>query len=326
MILDVKNPSSLTRALAELRSDGVVAIPTETVYGLAADIGRPRAIEKIFTTKNRPEFDPLIVHISDFDSLPLVAREISPLAENLAQNFWPGPLTMVLPRQANLNPMITSGLDTVAVRMPANEFTRALIRELGSPVAAPSANRFGHTSPTTAAHVEAEFNSGDLSIGLLVLDDGPCRVGIESTVITFAKDQACNQKLLVLRPGAITAEELSRFAPTEIIKQSPQSPGHLRHHYMPSIPLVILHSQSTLTSEVYQNMQLELKQKYLHPSWMTLPEDPLLAARLLYANMRAASLEKDVNCIFLIYPLEERRTNLWAGISDRLEKAATLIV
>ncbi len=303
-------------ALRELRAGGIVALPTETVYGLAADIRNPQAIIKIFETKMRPEFDPLIVHVGDIADVIRVVDDWPPLAQKLAETFWPGPLTMVLRRQSNINPMITSGLETVAVRLPANPKTRTLIRDLGAPVAAPSANRFGHTSPTTAAHVDAEF-SGEI----LVLDDGPCQVGIESTVIRINAD-----KIQVLRPGAVTAEDLARFAIVETVKGSVETPGHLRHHYMPAIPLVILPNVRALTQPVYDGIRLRLQKTILHPAWMELPDDPVLAARLLYANMRAAAAASDVNCLLLAYPFHKRRANLWAGISDRLEKASTIIV
>ena len=303
-------------ALKELRAGGIVALPTETVYGLAADIRNPQAIAKIFETKMRPEFDPLIVHVSDIADTVRVVENWPPLAQKLAEAFWPGPLTMVLRRRSNINPMITSGLETVAVRLPANLKTRSLIRELGAPVAAPSANRFGHTSPTTAAHVDSEF-CGEV----LVLDDGPCRVGIESTVIRIDAN-----KIQILRPGAVTAEDLAQFATVETVKNSVETPGHLQHHYMPAIPLIVLQNVRALAGLTYEHIRCQLQKQILHPAWMELPDDPTLAARLLYANMRTAAALPDVNCLFVTYPFNERRANLWAGISDRLEKAATLIV
>ena len=321
MILNGKIPRSFAIALNELRSGGVVAIPTETVYGLAADIRNSSAIEKIFKLKERPAFDPLIVHIENFSSLGVVARDFPPLAQKLADAFWPGPLTMVLPRREDLNSMITSGLDTVAVRMPANELTRALIRELGAPIAAPSANRFGRTSPTTAAHVESEFCTKCDECDLPILDDGPCTVGIESTVIGFLK----GDRISILRPGAVTAEQLAKFGPVKQLVNSSQSPGHLLHHYMPEVPLVIL-SNDQVTPSRYEQIRHELKMDVLHPGWMTLPEDPTLTARLLYAEMRAQAEAQNVNCLFLNYPIQERRSDLWAGISDRIEKAATIVI
>ena len=330
MILDGKLSRSFEIALSELESGGVVAIPTETVYGLAADIRSSIGINKIFALKNRPAFDPLIVHVADFASVPLVAREFRPLAQKLADAFWPGPLTMVLPRRNDLNPMITSGLDTVAIRMPAKEITRELIRKLGAPVAAPSANRFGRTSPTSAIHVENEFC--DHASALVVLDDGPCAVGIESTVITFESNDSKQpagrtvEKILILRPGAVTAEQLARFAPVERVQNSVRSPGHLRHHYMPTIPLVILPNACSPSRSQYELIRMKLKKNVLHPGWMSLPDDPVMAARLLYANMRTAANQPDVNCLFLPFPLQERRSDLWMGISDRIEKAATIII
>ncbi len=306
--------TSYKLALNELLRGGVVAVPTETVYGLAADIRNPHAIASIFKTKDRPEFDPLIVHIADTKDVVAVAREFPPLARKLADAFWPGPLTIVLPRLPQMNPMITSGYDTVAVRIPNQTLTRTLIRDLGGPIAAPSANRFGHTSPTTAQHVESEFSGR-----VLVLDGGPCGVGIESTVVRVHP-----KKISILRPGAVTAEDLAKFAAVEPARQNSESPGHLIHHYMPDIPLVVF--QNGVTTAAYEFVRMKLGKNVLHPAWMELPSEPVTAARLLYANMRAAAASADVNCLFLDYPIRERRSHLWAGISDRIEKAATLTV
>jgi L-threonylcarbamoyladenylate synthase len=318
VILSRSNGDSFDRALDELRSGGVVAVPTETVYGLAADVRSPGGIAKIFSTKERPSFDPLIVHVSSTSQVYLVAQDFPPLAERLASEFWPGPMTMVLPKRPDLNEAITAGLETVAVRVPDHELTRALIQQLGSPIAAPSANRFGRTSPTTAEHVESEFMGR-----VKVLDGGPCAVGVESTVISF--DEA-GKTIRILRPGAVTKELLARFAKVEMAIDDPHAPGHTKHHYMPDIPLVIFSRPRSLDKDSYLRIKSDLKKEVLHPSWISMPSNPVLAARLLYANMRLAARRPGANCLFLEYPLEDRRAGIWAAISDRLMKAATLVI
>lgn len=318
-------------AVSLLRAGGVVAIPTETVYGLAADITNSQAIEKIFITKQRPFFDPLIVHIAELAQMKSVIAEgiaLPPLVENLAHEFWPGPLTMVLPKNKKLNSMITSGLETVGVRMPKHALTLQLIRDLGQPLAAPSANRFGRSSPTCADHVASEF--GD---SVPILDGGPCEVGIESTVIGFNRDFS---KIQIYRPGAITQIMLRKFAPTEtIISPVMASPGQLLHHYMPDLPLVLLKSNLHLTVDLYELIRSTLNLEYLHPSWMTLTDDPTLAARQLYSRLREAAQKDSANCIILARTVKKpyrasdpdtSNAELEQAISDRLNKAATLVI
>lgn len=308
----------LDRALHNLQAGLVVGIPTETVYGLAADVTNPKAIELIFKTKERPFFDPLIVHVASLDQVKEVAKDFPPLARRLAEKFWPGALTMILPRHENLNPMITSGLETVAVRMPRHTFTLELIRLLGHPLAAPSANKFGKTSPTRAEHVRSEF--GD---SVYVLDGGSCEVGIESTIVGFDNSY---KKIIIYRPGAITAEMLSEFATVEI--HPPQSrsamPGQMEYHYVPNLPLILLSGTPHLTPDHYISLRERLHVSTLYPSWMALPADPALAARMLYANMRSAAEKPGANCILLRYDLQSKdhTSGAWAAITDRLKKAA----
>ncbi|NDF16271.1 threonylcarbamoyl-AMP synthase, partial [bacterium] len=193
----------LERAKARLEGGGVVALPTETVYGLAASIRSEEGIKKIFAIKERPFFDPLIVHISDLEQKKQVISEWPPLADFLAKRFWPGPLTLVLPKHPSLNPLITSGLDTVGVRMPAHPIARQLIEKCGFPLAAPSANKFGKTSPTKAEHVRKGFEKEDL----LILDGGQSEVGLESTVVALARE-GDKDVVTILRPGAVTFDIL----------------------------------------------------------------------------------------------------------------------
>jgi L-threonylcarbamoyladenylate synthase len=303
------------RAVEGLLRGEPVAIPTETVYGLAARIDDPNAIDRIFKVKERPFFDPLIVHLAQTQDVHKAVSIFPPLAEKLAQAFWPGPLTLVLPKHHDLNPKITSGLETVGVRVPRHSLAQKLIQAVGSPLAAPSANKFGHTSPTCADHVRSEFGPQ-----VHVLDGGPCEVGVESTVVGFNTDWT---EILIYRPGAVTAEMLSTFAPVRH-QESPAAPGHLAHHYMPKIPLVILAGSPYLHEDQYFNLAQQLGVAHPYPSWMDLPEDPRLAARCLYSELRRAAQQKLANCIILPYSLEQKSHGLYSAISDRLKKAATV--
>ncbi len=332
-------PSSFQTALDHLRAGDAVAIPTETVYGLAADISQPSAIEKIFALKKRPFFDPLIVHVSSRDQLSSLVEEIPPIASQLMEKFWPGPITFVLPKKKTVNDKITSGLNTVGVRMPNHPVTLELIRQLGSPVAAPSANLFGQTSPTQASHVRDEF--GD---DVFVLDGGPCLIGVESTVVGFrapvaglCKDTTLPGEIVIYRPGGVTKEEIEHFvkdlndSPRVVVEQSPVAPGHLKHHYMPKIPLVMIQnpvSENSLELSAVQRAQIDNKLKFGDGDWnpieMTLPSDANLAARELYSELRRCG-ESGASLI-LLHRSADKDSGLWSAIWNRLEKAATLIL
>jgi L-threonylcarbamoyladenylate synthase len=221
-----------------IQSGGLVAFPTETVYGLGADALNPEAVEKIFAVKKRPAFDPLIIHIAEPETLmPLVM--IDPqhraLLMALVETFWPGPLTLVLPRRSVIPDVVTAGLPTVAVRMPDHPMALALIREAGTPIAAPSANPFGYVSPTAAHHVlEGLGEHVDL-----ILDGGPCSLGLESTIISFA-----NGSPQLLRAGSLSVEELEEvigpIARHDFDEERPISPGQLARHYATRTPLHLL--------------------------------------------------------------------------------------
>lgn len=220
-------------AAACLVAGGLVALPTETVYGLGGNALDPRAVARIFEAKQRPFFDPLIVHLADRSWLPRVAQNVPPLALRLAEEFWPGPLTLVLPRTSAIPDLVTSGLDTVGVRVPDHPLTREVLRLADCPIAAPSANPFGRLSPTTAQHVAEQL--GDRID--LILDGGPCRVGVESTILRVAGDS-----LILLRPGGLPIENLAPFAarierPTTAEEQLPTAPGMLPQHYAPRTPV-----------------------------------------------------------------------------------------
>jgi L-threonylcarbamoyladenylate synthase len=274
---------SLQKCAALLRSGDVLGIPTETVYGLAANAFDEKAVAKIFAAKDRPTFDPLIVHIPtgwgslrkldelDITNSSLLSLEAKTIAEKFIKGFWPGPFTMVLPRGSKIPDLVTSGLTTVGVRMPRHTITQDLLKTLQLPLAAPSANRFGRISPTTSSAVMSELN-GRVQY---VLEGGPCEVGLESTIIHIAPDAT----LTLLRPGAISREELSQVSGREVripdkssaAKSSAElAPGMLASHYAPGKPL-------TLASIEEFRAQLDT-----HPEkrWGVLLLDPASAERL----------------------------------------------
>lgn len=230
----VSNPKAIERAASILKDGGLVAMPTETVYGLAADARNGKAVARIFEAKGRPSFNPLIVHVNSIEEASKIA-DLSDKERIVAQNFWPGPLTMILKRRADsgLSDLVTAGLETVAVRVPAHETARALIEACGFPIAAPSANISGSLSPTSPAHVAAGL--GDKID--LILADGSCKFGLESTVL-----DCTGNKPLVLRPGGISAEEIARILDEEVSyylgeTDTPKSPGQLLKHYAPDTPV-----------------------------------------------------------------------------------------
>jgi L-threonylcarbamoyladenylate synthase len=225
---------AVDRAVAVLSGGDVVALPTETVYGLAADATRPEAVTKIFEAKERPFFDPLIVHLPEQTWLGKIAQQddVFVLVEDLTQAFWPGPLTLVLPRWSIVPDIVTSGLETVAVRMSAHPVFREVVRAFGKPVAAPSANRFGRISPTSADDVMKELG-GRIP---LIIDGGVTTHGIESTIVKVEQD-----RLIILRAGPITREDLEAFAPVEVgyPTSTVEAPGQMKSHYAPRTPMIL---------------------------------------------------------------------------------------
>lgn len=224
--------ANIRHAVDILRGGGLVAFPTETVYGLGADALDPAAVLKIFEAKHRPTFDPLIVHAQDAERAFEICSEVPDLARTLARHFWPGPLTLVLPKTPRVPDIATSGLSTVAVRVPSHPVAQALLAGLGRPIAAPSANVFGYTSPTTARAVLDDL--GDRVD--VVLDAGACPIGVESTVLRIE-----GRRAWLLRPGAVTLEQLSVHTAVESAREDPtavpDSPGRLETHYAPWTPL-----------------------------------------------------------------------------------------
>lgn len=224
--------AGVARAIAILRDSGLVAVPTETVYGLAARADDPAAVAKIYAAKGRPDFNPLIVHVADLDAAAALAQEVDERARVLADRFWPGPLTLVLPLRegAPVAPAVTAGLPTIAIRMPAHPVMQAVLRESGLYLAAPSANRSGAVSPTTAAHVIASLG-GRIDA---VIDGGPCESGIESTIVALRPDG-----WQVLRPGPVAHGELVGILgkPLDVMTQGVEAPGQLASHYAPGKPV-----------------------------------------------------------------------------------------
>lgn len=330
--------SDIDLAVKQLQSGQVVGFPTETVYGLGADITQPAAVQKIFSTKKRPFFDPLIVHVDSIAMAKTCFKAWGPVADVLARKFWPGPLTLVMPKSDMISDVITSGLENVGVRIPQHPMAIELIQKLGRPVAAPSANRFGKTSPTQAQHVRTEFNNE-----VMVLDGGSSQVGIESTVLLIQNDN----QLSILRPGAITTSQIE----SELKQQScdfiwsdtadkKNSPGQMKHHYMPEVPLVICRNSKMTISEMLKIVNEKLPQlpseiegvQIIKPTseikkieFLKLPKDATQAARELYSTLRAASERKpDVLCYIQIP--ETTTSDLWESIFDRMNKAASLII
>lgn len=341
--IDPQTPSKVTITLAaKLLQDGqLVAFPTETVYGLGAHALDAQAVRKIFQAKERPSYDPLIVHLHTIEALPRIARNISETVYALAEAFWPGPLTLILPRQDTVPDIVTSGLPTVAVRIPSHPVALALLQAANLPVAAPSANRFGYTSPTTAAHVLADLN-GRIP---LILDGGPTHIGVESTVLDMTSTPP-----RILRPGGVSLEALRRIlgAVTMAVQpekdtQQPPSPGMLPRHYAPHAHLVLFKGAP---ESVYQAMKVRAKQalkRHQKLAFMLPDEDrkrfenfPQTAqfiwlgslkhipdiSKNLYAAMR--QLDQAGAEIVLTHNLPE--TGLGAAINNRLSKAAAEII
>lgn len=226
---------NVKKAAKIIREGNLVAFPTETVYGLGADALNAHAVARIFEAKNRPYFDPIIVHIAEFYQVRRLCSSVDRRAKKLMERFWPGPLTLVLPKSSIVPDIVTAGLPTVAARMPSHPIALDLIKEAGTPIAAPSANPFGYLSPTTAEHVGEQL--GDKID--LILDGGRCPIGVESTVIFLAKGKA-----LLLRPGGLALEDIENMiGKVEMASpnpSSPLSPGQLPKHYSPRTPIRLL--------------------------------------------------------------------------------------
>ncbi len=306
---------NIKKAADIIKNGGLVAFPTETVYGLGADALNPVAAAGIFEAKKRPFFDPLIVHIADLSDVERVSRNLDPKVLKLMEKFWPGPLTIVLEKKDIVPDIVTSGIPTVAVRMPVHPAALALIRAAGTPIAAPSANRFGCLSPTTAEHVSSQL--GD-SIDM-ILDGGPCSIGIESTIVKIM-----NNRIYLLRPGGTAPEDIEDFTGETILighsVNKPEAPGQLPYHYSPE-------KQVILTDKI---THIEDRSGYLFfrkPDF-TYPEDrsEILSEkgnlREAAANLFSHLHRLDMLDIDKIYVERVEGSGLGVAIMDRLKKAS----
>ena len=293
-------------AVQTLANGGLVAIPTETVYGLGAAINNEVAIAKIFVVKGRPQNHPLIVHLAHIDQLHQVAHDIHPDAIKLAHACWPGPLTLLLHRNENVSMSITGGRDTVAVRIPDNAFTRQLILDLGSPIAAPSANRFGKVSPTTAQHVCDDLQN-DVD---LIVDDGASSIGVESTIIDFSVSPP-----QLLRPGGIPIEDIEQILGYTIRDTDgiSRASGMLQNHYQPSCNVLLV-----FTDQEAQQLKDTLVSQYERVRILNRCDNLPLYATLLYSDLRQADTDR-IQALIAVLP---ENNGLGAAIRDRLTKAA----
>lgn len=303
-------------AAAALRAGRLVGMPTETVYGLAADALDAQAVLRVFAAKGRPSFDPLIVHVADAQQAWTVA-EPSPRARRLAERFWPGPLTLVLPRRPCIPDVVTSGLDTVGVRCPDHPLALALIRAAGRPLAAPSANRFGRISPTTAAHVREQL--GEAIAG--VVDGGACRVGVESTVLLP------DPVPVILRPGGVTREALAAFLaePVAVAGREQradhlpaQAPGMLASHYAPRAPLTLREGPWPTAAGIGRLAFREPPPPGGPAAVLSASGDLAEAAANLFAHLRRLDADGVAGIVAELAPAE----GLGLAINDRLLRAA----
>jgi L-threonylcarbamoyladenylate synthase len=310
----------IQKAIALLSNEELVAIPTETVYGLAGNIFSEKAIKRIFETKKRPFFNPLIVHISSVALLETIVSEVPEKAQTLANTFWPGAMTLVLKKHKDIPDIITASKDTVAVRVPNHPVTIALLKQLPFPLAAPSANPFNNISPTKPAHVERYFNN-DIK---MVLDGGTCKNGIESTIIGFEKGEP-----IIYRLGALAIEDIEAVVGTVIIKnkkeENPDAPGMLDKHYAPLTATVLT---TDIASEIKKHTQKKIGILAYNSSFkndtvaieiiLSKNSDLQEAASKLYAGLH----ELDHLNLDVIIAEKLPETGLGKSINDRLQRAA----
>lgn len=310
----VSNPSSsreIERAVAALRRGETIGLPTETVYGLAADALDPGAVARIFALKGRPADHPLIVHLPADAELGDWADPVPAAARRLAAAFWPGPLTLILGRHARVPDAVTGGQDTVGLRMPAHPLAQAVLRAFGGGLAAPSANRFGRISPTRAAHVRSEFGAAVP----VVLDGGDCALGIESTILDLT-----GAVPRILRPGSVSRAAIEAVAgPIEqgAAAASPRVPGSLEQHYAPQTS-TRLHPRATLARAPADVRVLAIDHLPAGCEGIALPGDPEGYAQGLYAALRALDGAQARELWVERPPVDEA----WLAVSDRLRRAA----
>ncbi len=316
---------AIAAAAQALRDGALVAFPTETVYGLGADARNPDALHRLYTTKGRPHEHPVIVHLTAADALSRWAKSVPAFAGALADAFWPGPLTLVLPRADGVSDLLTGGQNSIGVRVPAHPVAHALLARFvemgGDGIAAPSANRFGRISATTAAHVADEFGT-EVAI---ILDGGPCRHGIESTIVDCTRDEPA-----ILRPGAVSVEQLARVlgrTPQVSSADAPRASGALASHYAPQTASRLLHRdalQEALASLARPGAHIAvLAHSSMQPpdfegTWFDAPTDSAGYAHQLYANLRALDA-RQADEIWIEMPPDGPD---WTAVNDRLRRAS----
>lgn len=318
---DAPDAAALEKAASVLRRGGLVALPTETVYGLGANALDPQAVLRIFVAKDRPADNPLIVHVNGLEMARSLVADWPELADRLAQAFWPGPLTLILPKSERVPDVVTAGLPAVALRMPAHPVALALITRSGTPIAAPSANRSGRPSPTDASHVRTDMD-GRID---LILDGGPASVGIESTVLSLLSDPP-----MVLRPGGVSLEQLRALDPRIAYgaDHGKVSPGTRYRHYAPKAPVSRLSLAEALEEEaqslhtagqrigVLTHLPLALPEG---TAIETLPADPDGYAAEFYRAMRAL----DAHGLDRILLLDPPSGGRWDAVRDRVLRASS---
>jgi L-threonylcarbamoyladenylate synthase len=315
----MKDTEAVLQAAEIIKRGGIVAFPTETVYGLGADAFNPLAVARIFEVKGRPYFDPLIVHVASDHDLDQLTIEIPSHAKKLMERFWPGPLTVVLLKKEGVPDIVTAGLPTVAIRMPNHPMTLSLIELAGSPLVGPSANPFGYLSPTTAGHVRDQL--GDRID--FILDGGPCKVGVESTILSFSEKGP-----VLLRPGGIPLEEIESVIgsvkTSSENREKPSAPGMLPRHYAPRTPIVLEWSKEKLDAYGGKKIGLLLfqkpsnDQKYDHLEVLSKKGDLREAA----ANLFSAIRRLDALNLDLILAESLPDVGLGRAIMDRLRRAS----
>ena len=326
MILPGDAAQSIAAAADRLAAGGLVGLPTETVYGLAADAGNDAAVRAIFTAKGRPADHPLIVHVAGAAQVPAFAASVPPFAQALIDAFWPGPLTLILPRRPGVAEAAAGGHPTIGLRCPAHPVAHALLAAAAERgvrgLAAPSANRFGRVSPTRAAHVAAEF--GD---ELLVLDGGPCAVGIESTIVDCTRGAP-----VLLRPGQLARADLERVAGQPLLSKEelsapdPRAPGTLLAHYAPAAPVRLMPSAELRAALELLGADARAIGVWARgalpaaagPLRRRMPDDAAAAARELFAVLRAFD-DAGARLIWVEAPPPDAA---WDGVRDRLQRAA----
>jgi len=304
------NPE-IRRAAEILRAGGLVAFPTETVYGLGADASSASAVARLYAAKGRPADHPVIVHFATTEAAFSFAREIPPEARKLAERFWPGPLTLILKRSAKAKDFVTGGQDSVGLRVPSHPVAHELLREFGGGVAAPSANLFGNVSATTAAHVRDEVKAD------MLLDGGASEIGIESTILDLS-----GSGVVLLRPGKISREDLEGFKVQNPGVSSLRHSGGLERHYAPKTPAVLVPPHQ-LDAEIAKRGAGVAVLAFSRPDervdyWIRMPREPQAYAQRLYAALR----ELDAAGCETILVESPPETTEWTAVRDRLSRAA----